>query len=70
MQQPSSAAEARATLQETLMHVSKAAAQEEAAVICAALAAVKGGSLDDGGGGVSSLDTGFRNSSCDFCGSG
>jgi hypothetical protein len=45
MHHPASAADARASLQKTLLHVCKVAAQEESAVICAALAAVKGALL-------------------------
>jgi hypothetical protein len=42
MQPPACAADARASLQQSLLRNCKTAGEEEAAVICAALAAVKG----------------------------
>ena len=42
MQTHACAADARASLQQTLLRNCKTAGEEEAAVICAALAAVKG----------------------------
>ncbi len=48
MQPPACAADARASLQQSLLRNCKTAGEEEAAVICAALAAVKGAQVASG----------------------